>query len=409
MDAIQAEVESIVASGKLGRSPVYARLLEYLAIATVEQRVSSEIEIATEVFHKGNEFASNQDSSVRVYVHNLRQRLERFYAENPERPNKISIPKGEYRLDFVKLETTLEADHKSSEPWFRSSLANYAIAALLLLNLVLTLVLFSSRDNEKDEVAKSQIWQPLLANNQPLLIVVGDYFILGELDSYDRISRMVREFNVNSPDDLEALKDLEASNAERYVNLNLSYLPQSMGFALNDVLSVIHSQGKRARVIPASKLRTTDLKSNHILYLGYLSGLGLLESYAFAASSLEIGTTYDELLHRATGRTFLSNAGFPNRKTYEDYALLMTFPGPGSNNQILLAAGTRDAGLMYIAEALASDEMTEEIGTRLRKLGEEINGYEALYKVVGSDRTSLDARFVYDGAMEGSLIWAQQP
>lgn len=405
-NTIDDEIDSIVASGVLGRSQVYPRLLRYLAAATTAHRVASEIDIATDVFSKGGEFDSNQDSSVRVYVHNLRQRLDRFYEENSNKTSRMSIPKGEYRLDFGAV----EAPQPDSAIRTRSlkSYTAYGFVALLLCNLILLITLFSSTESEVNEVAESRIWAPILSSDRPLLIVVGDYFIFGELDSYGRVSRMVREFNVNSPDDLVDLQLHQGSDAESYMNLNLSYLPQSMAFALNDVLSVVHSQDKRATIIPSSNLRTSDLKSNDILYLGYLSGLGILESYVFAASVLEVGTTYDEVLHRSSGRYFLSNAGIPDRKTYQDFALLKTFPGPGSGNQILVAAGTRDAGLTYIAEALASHETTQQIGNRMRSFDQNINSYEALFKVVGSDRTSLDANLILDAAVDKHKVWLQQ-
>jgi len=315
----------------------------------------------------------------------------------------MSIPKGEYRLDFGDVEAP-QLDSEIRTGSFKSYTA-YALVALLLCNLVLLITLFSGTESEANEVAKSRIWAPILSSDRALLIVVGDYFIFGELDSYGRVSRMVREFNVNSPDDLVDLQIHQGSEAESYMNLDLSYLPQSMAFALNDVLAVVHSQDKRATIIPSSKLRTSDLKSNDILYLGYLSGLGILESYVFTASKLEVGSTYDELLHPDSGKYFFSNAGIPDRKTYQDFALLTTFPGPGSGNQIVVAAGTRDAGLTYIAAALASYETTREIGERMRSFDHDINSYEALYKVVGSDRTSLDASLIHDAALDKSKIW----
>ena len=170
-----------------------------------------------------------------------------------------------------------------------------------------------------------------------------------------------------------------------------------------------HTQSKQVNVIPASKLRTSDLKSNDVLYVGYLSGLGILEPYVFAASQLQIGTTYDELLNPDSGRIYLSNAGIPGRRTYQDFAFLASFAGPGTDNHVLVAAGTRDAGLMFAAEALSSEETLHELANRKRRHPPVHNGgYEALYRVVGSDRTSLDANLVHDGTLDVKEIWAQQ-
>ena len=80
MTIIQNEVNRIVESRALGRSPVYQRLLEYLANQSEKNVVASEVDIATDVFER-DDFDSSNDSTVRVYLHNLRQKLDAFYTE----------------------------------------------------------------------------------------------------------------------------------------------------------------------------------------------------------------------------------------------------------------------------------------------------------------------------------------
>ena len=395
---IDSEIDNIVASGVLGRSPVYGRLLRYLAAATIQQKTASEIDIATDVLRKGGEFDSNQDSSVRVYVHNLRQRLDRYYEENGIENNRLQIPRGEYRIEFGDPVQSLPSQTRDPS---RMTWLLVGVAILLAGNL---LVFATNSLKDGTVVAESPIWAPILESELPLLIVVGDYFIFGELDEHGRVARMVREFNVNSPTELDAFAGLNDTASNGYINLNLSYLPQSTAFALKDVLSVVHAkQDKQVTVIPSSKLRTTDLKSNDILYVGYLSGLGILESYVFSASAFQIGSTYDELLHRDSGRYYLSNAGLPDRKTYQDFALLTMFPGAGAENHVMVAAGTRDAGLVFIAEALSTEESIAELSDRIQG-----RAYEAMYRVVGSDRTSLDATLVHDATLSESKVWDQE-
>ncbi|XOV82598.1 MAG: hypothetical protein ACFHXK_17275 [bacterium] len=74
----------------------------------------------------------------------------------------------------------------------------------------------------------------------------------------------------------------------------------------------------------------------------------------------------------------------------------------------VVAAGTRDEGLTYVAEALASFETTRQISNRMQLLEQDPGGYEALFKVVGSDRTSLDASLVHDAALDENRIWTEQ-
>ena len=218
-----------MASGVLGRSPVYARLLRYLATATVQQKTASEIDIATDVLRKGSEFDSNQDSSVRVYVHNLRQRLDRYYEENGTENHRLQIPRGEYRIEFGDPIQSLPSQARDST---RMTWLLAGIAILLAGNL---LVFAASHLRGETALTESPVWAPFLKSELPLLIVVGDYFIFGELDEHGRVTRMVREFNVNSPAELETFAEMSDARSNGYINLNLSYLPQSTAFALKDV------------------------------------------------------------------------------------------------------------------------------------------------------------------------------
>ena len=100
------QADSIVARGALGRSPTYARLLEFLVACVGEGRTPKELEIAAEVFGKGPDFDPSQDSMVRVYAHNLRQKLNHYYTnDGRDEPRQIAIPKGEYRVTIVSAET----------------------------------------------------------------------------------------------------------------------------------------------------------------------------------------------------------------------------------------------------------------------------------------------------------------
>ena len=105
----------------------------------------------------------------------------------------------------------------------------------------------------------------------------------------------------------------------------------------------------------------------------------------------------------------MSNAGIPNRDTYRDFGLVTTLPGPGTDNHVMVIAGTRDAGLMYIAEALASESTTRQLS---QGMGNDYNntaqGYEALFRVNGADRTSLDAELVHDAHLDTSRTWSKQ-
>ncbi len=411
-EEINAELVRIEASGVLGRSPVYARLLKYLADATKRDKTASEVEIATDVFGKGGDFDSNQDSLVRVYVHNLRQRLDRYYEELGDSPlRRLSIPKGEYRLSLNPVTAPASVDPVKSMAG-SARIRRFTVptlVTLLLANLigVAWLLVSFSGGTETDEVAGSELWSPLLESQRPLLVVVGDYYIFAELDLNGDIRRMVREFDINSEEDLDRLMNFDPERPYDYMDLDLTYLPQSTAFALKDLLRVVYASNKQVNVLPSSKLRMADLKSNDVLYVGYLSALGDLEEFVFKASQLRTGDTYDELVHKRSGQYYFSNAGIPEQRNYRDYGFLTVFRGPGADNRVMVVAGTRDAGLMQMAQVLSSSRGIHTLVESLTGNAEVIpTAYEALYQVTASDRTSIDAAIVYSAELDDAIVWS---
>ncbi len=407
-DILHEEITRIVASGVLGRSRTYAKLLEFLVRCSLAGRAPKEVEIAAEVFGKGAEFDPNQDSLVRVYMHNLRQKLEQYANQRGDQPGfRLSIPRGEYRLvieaatDDAATAAHADAGHGRGR---RLALALGAVAVLLVFNAVLLASLRGAgTETPFQQVARSSIWAGLLEDDVPLLVVVGDYYIFAELDDYGRVKRLVRDFDINSAEDLDDLFLYSPELAEQYYDLDLTYLPQSSAFAIADLLRIVYAAGKPVRVTPMSELSATDLKSTHVIYVGYISALDTLSEFVFAASGLAVGATYDELRNEATGEVFTSGAGMLryDQRNYRDYGLVSTFPGP-SGNQFLIVAGTRDEGVMQAAQALTNPSDVTELVDRVG----DSPAFEVLYEVTGFDRMNLHAMLVYSANLDPELIWS---
>jgi hypothetical protein len=416
LEAIRAQAAQVAASGVLGRSRFYANLLEFLVTCVSQGRTPKELEIAAEVFGRGSEFDPSQDSMVRVYAHNLRQKLQQFYAEaGSAEPQQLTIPKGEYRLMLVDVEEPPEAPARrgywQEEP--RGLKLAAATVVLLGIGVALGMIVHSRLDARSIEppsvyeaIAASPVWRPLLDDNLPILVVVGDYYIFGELDDQGNVDRLVREFAINSSKDLDDLLMYQPELAARYMDLDLTYLPRSAAFALRDVLRVLYTSDKSVRAISMSELDAGDFKTSHVVYVGYISALDKLLEFVFASSELAVGDTYDELIEKTTGTVYASEAGLPIAGSdYLDYGLFSTFPGP-AGNQFLIVAGTRDAGLMQTAQALAEPMHLRAAEEAIAAQGPNDGaGVEILFEVRGFDRTNLDAMIVHTSALDYRAIW----
>ena len=426
-ELLREQAAKIVQSGALGRSRSYARLLEFLVECALSGRTPKELEIAMEVFGRGSDFDPSQDSMVRVYAHNLRQKLEHFYATTGRaEPRQLVLARGEYRISLTTADEPAAAGESAAAlpalptpvplaaPFARWRFAA-AGAALLALGIALgvgVMLQQAPAAPAATAVAHSPLWAGMLDDELPVLVVVGDYYIYGELDEYGDVKRLVRDFSVGSSKELDELMLNDTSLMSRYLDLDLTYLPTGSAFALLDVLRVLYTSGKPVRAVSMSEMNEADLKSSHVIYVGYLSALDKLEDFVFASSSLAIGYTYDELRNMDTGELYTSEAGMPEaNRNYRDYAFISTFPGPGGN-QLMIVSGTRDAGLMQAAHALADPMFVQSIEQARPDFGKTAAttenrppSFEMLYEVTGYGRTNLDAMLVHTAELNYQEIW----
>jgi hypothetical protein len=248
-------------------------------------------------------------------------------------------------------------------------------------------------------VRDSALWAPLMADNLPIQVVLGDYFIYGEREPGREIQRLVRDFDVNSRADLEQRFIADPALTARYADLNLGYLPTSSAQALRQILPVVIATGKPVSLTLASELDPASVKSTHIVYVGLLSALGMMQDMAFSGSRYAFGGSFDELLDYDTGDVWVSEAGEPHRdaERYRDYAYLSTFNGPVGNAHIVIA-GTRDTGLMQSAEIAADPQQLVQLGAQ----SPAPKGWEALFEVQGINGMNIESRLIHAGALEAT-------
>jgi hypothetical protein len=414
-DVLRAHADRIRGNGVLGRSPLMQRLFDFLLDRTLAGKAPKEIEVAVDAFGKGADFDVSQDAMVRVYIHKLRRKLEEFYeGAGAREPVRLSIPKGEYR--FV-VEAAAAPPPKESAPEPRSAppppvpspqrkWLMRALVVSLLINAGVLLAAWLRPGGPVDDLAElrqSPLWSPMLHDDRTIFVVVGDYYIFGETDETMEVKRLVREFGINSPQDLDHHLKLHPDLADRYMDLELAYLPTAAAYALRDLMPVLASANRRVRVVTMSQLNPAVIKSADVVYVGYLSGLGMLRDIVFSGSRLTFGESYDEVVDRKTQKRYVSQAGAPYRgeNKIHDYGYFATFTGP-TGNRIVIIAGTRDVAAMHMAETVTAprtlDALVKSAGTA--------PAFEALYEVYGMDRLNLDGKLLLTSALDSATLWS---
>ena len=367
-DALRSEVSRVQASGVLGEARL-RRMFDYLAERSLEGQSPKEIAIAIDVFGKGQDFDVSQDALVRVYIHKLRKALDEYYSSsgNP-RGAELHIPRGEYRLKVSAKAPVVVIPAAAQRP--RPTRARITAASIVAAVLVAVFVVWlSAPRSDLERVRASPVWSAILKDDRPIIIVVGDYYLIGETDDSMGVNRLIREYAVNSKSDLDHYVQEHPELADRYMDVGLRYLPISTAFALRDVMVVLAPQNRRITVSKMSDIEPSRFKSADIVYIGYLSGMGMLQDLIFAGSRFSVGDSYDEVFDKRTRVAYVSEIGSDimdppqptgKEKTYHDYGVFEKIRGPGGNT-IVVISGTRDAGVTQTAEVFTSAQKLKDL------------------------------------------------
>ena len=395
--ALQHEVDRIQASGTLGEARL-RKLFDYLAVKTLAGQSPKEILIAMDVFGKTSDFDVSQYALVRVYIHKLRKALEVFYASaNGEAGAVLDIPRGEYRLRVTKGPVPPRPGASVNNRRFQILIAS-ALGVAVLIGMEIA---WRWRpQTELEQVRASPIWSPILKDDRPIMIVLGDYYLIGETDNSMDVKRLVREYSVNSKSDLDRYVVEHPEFAGRYMDVGLRYLPISAALALRNVMVVLAAQNRRITVSKMSDLEPTSLKSADIIYIGYLSGMGMFQDIVFTGSRFSVGESYDEVIDKTTHHSYVSEVGSQimegpaptgKEQTYRDYGILEKLQGPDGST-ILVITGTRDEGVSQTAEAITNAQQLDELGRK----ADSTLPLEALLEVNAFNGTNLTGKLLVE-------------
>jgi hypothetical protein len=407
-ERLSSAAERIKASGGLGRSRMLLRLFDYLLERTLRGESPKEVEVASDVFGK-SEADLLVDASVRVYVHRLRKKLDDYYTSlGVTEEERLLLPKGDYRFRLVPPEEVEEVEDLAlavSEPIWRRP-ATWLLAFIgLVLGVAMTLgALHFWRDEDGLEAVRaSAVWAPFVDSRRTLTIVPGDYYIMGEREKPgEEPSRLVREYAVNSREDLDGLLMDHPELRDKLIDLNLYYLPVSTAYALKSVMPIV-TPGLGSRhtvpVVPSSKLMPTDLKTGDIIYVGLMSGLGLLQQPVFTNSRFDYGGSFDELIDTKTGKVYVADPPQDGETARRNYAYVAMLPGP-DGNRILIIAGTRDPALLQAADIVNTPAMLK----KLEEAGKD-GFFEALFAVDGVGDENLHGTLIAAGPRTAEGMW----
>lgn len=404
-EQLLSEAGRIRESGVLGEARL-RQLFDYLLDKTVAGESPKELVIAMDVFGKSSDFNVGEDAVVRVYMHKLRKALMSFYGSASGTGYSLQLPKGDYRLQLRPPATAPAPPATDPGVSGRVSprrlsiwlLCCSALGALAIVLLVLKAPGITGQDGLA-AVRSAPMWSEILADERPITIVLGDYYLVGETDDTNEVKRLIREFDINSRTDLDRHRRQHPAESKHLVDVGFHYLPTGSANALRHVMAVLAPADRRISVRMMSQLPVSTFKSSDVVYVGFVSGMGMLQDLVFAGSRLRVGDSYDELIDSATARSYVSQEvsqvdngerGSDRGSPYHDYGLFAKLRGP-AGNLMMIIAGTRDEGVQETSEKLTNPSDLKGISSRV----DTAKPFEGLLEVGALDGVDMSGRVIF--------------
>ena len=393
------------------RSATLVHLFDYLLERSGDPRPPKEIEVAMAVFGKSAEFDTSQDSTVRVHVHRLRQRLESYNAGKSG--PLLQIPKGEYRLlladgpeslDDAATFPDLRRPH-SRQKWLWAAIA---ICSLATLALWTTLFLASGRGSPVNlPLSQTSFWKPVATHKRLPLIAAGDFYMVVESGQDGKIERLSMRPTIRSGRDLDNYLTMHPDQYSKLRDRDIRRVPAKVATgaaALLPLIASVRADGGTPDIVPVSQISQETIDSDDIIYIEHFSELGMLRSAVLGQSRFAPGPDPDEVTDLPSGRIFRVrpaieksfDENMPSSDPYGyDYGYIASYPGP-SGNQILVISGIDDTALSQMVK-LVSDK--RQLDLLSRKTGG-AKAFEALYQIRTAGGLIFDTSIVIARALD---------
>ncbi len=400
------EAERVIQNGGVGKARTYKDLLLYLANRASENNATSpkEIEIAQDVFGKTGT-SSPTDSSTRVYIHNLRNKLIAYYSQPKNQSDyQLSIPHGGYSIELSKPSVISQTEQHSERgdnsrlisAWF-SFKSTQLFSAFLIgaLVAVISLELFSRTDQKTLQSSDNLFWSSLLENEMPILIVSGDTFFYVEDTGVKETTRVIYNLYMDTYAQFTQFIANSQSSSHDVINR----YPDSIHFVSRGTLnavSILTEKYNSPRPIEykiASEVTANDIRNKNIIFVGQFRTQQNMEPI-YRGLPVDFQENYGGFTLTTTDQEF-KQIGKAS-EVHKDYGLFTQHTGE-NGNRVVTFGSIQDTSLARMVRFATSNDSYSTIGNTQ-------NGWTdlaAVFEVMGFDRSDVEAELIYQTDVVG--------
>lgn len=383
-DKISA-MEKILASPAFAQAESYKNLLRYLFDYALKNIIPKETTIATEFFNKTANFNPADDTTVRVHMFKLREKLTNYYQQEGKTDSvKLIIPKGHYEIIFVENRSPRGFLPNLKILFLKMNKAKVAISAAIIFIVGATAYFsYQQAKRNKDIITRHDpIWSSFFSKSLPTAIALGDHFFFREYQQDLKHWRYIRDTQVNNGEDFEAYKKQLQINKTKLDYLEVAYFSTSNVLPMPYLIHLLSQYQPAPQLYRVSRITSDVLLNNNIIFIGNVVTLGyfnrLLKNSYFEIDPRQ-RTIKQKIDNKITEYSVTSyNALWEYHK---DFALVIKAPGL-NDNSVLILADFLGSGTKGAAKYLTTKTCLQELEANFKNKCQEVPPFfELLFEV----------------------------
>jgi hypothetical protein len=367
LGATQAQIQRILQSKAFRTSEVHRNLLSYLAERSIAGTADSlkEYTVGLDVFAKPSSYDPRTESTVRMHVARLRQKLSEYYhTEGIDDPIIVDLPKGGFKINFELRE--LRPEPVAAEPQeppapVRTSRRDAVLVVALVLAVAcagyLAIRLWQIQRASRPSATAwtpelQQLWEPLVSSSRPLIV---------------------------------CLSMPTSDNTEAGTSTGAYYLGQFLGLHKPNVL-----------VTRSDQLAAPEIAMGNVVFLGPVPGNR--QAQAMSADrpfELEPGGIRNLSPRPGEPEFFADRPPKDSQDTEDSYALISRVPGLYGNGEVLYLSGNRISSITGEVQAFTDAMFARTLVSKMKKPdGSLPRYYQVVLKVRSMDDMPIDISYV---------------
>lgn len=361
-------------SSIFGNSERNYRILSFLVDSYLKQVHVKESILEIELFGDKDNSIS-YDGKVRVYMYNLRKKLEEYYRTDGAKAKiKFIVKKGQYNLSIEEQNT----NEKSN------SAKNTKLPYYIIIALAIALIALIYPKTEK-YFEETYCWTPFF-DKEATSCCVGDHFmVIGKTPNGKRSTQYLNE--VNSNKDFDNLLKSDNPDREGLTKAPFSFVTKMGPVSTARLSQWFTNHNKKLSVVMESEISPDIITRNNVVYIGPFRTMDFF-STMFLNNSKVFSYDGKDIILKKTGSK-IRNMHVKNSR--EDHVMVSFNKMGNSGLDIIYFAGNNDIGVMAAVKNFTNKAWLKRF---YKELPNTKTYFNALFKVDGIGRTELSCELI---------------